>query len=74
VGGVSVEETSRNLDDAVTLYLTALIERGIPLPIGCEAEIVQEQVVEHSVPFDGFGDEDAVPARKELDLAIPLPA
>ena len=50
VGGASVEETSRNLDDAVTLYLAALIERGIPLPIGCETEMVQEQVVEHSVP------------------------
>jgi len=36
VGGATKEEAMRNMEDALYLYITSLLKRGKPLPIGGE--------------------------------------
>lgn len=71
-GGITIEEARENLDDAIQLHLAALVERGVPLPIGCETTIVEEEPYDGSViHFDGVDPGRTIRANEELDLLIP---
>jgi len=75
VSGSTMEETKKNLNDAITLYLTALMKRGLPLPIGCEPEVIKNcPSLGGTLTFAGIDDEQAVLTNEELDISIPVPA
>lgn len=75
VGGETAEETRKNLDDAIVLYLTALMERGLPLPIGCTPEIVDEhRRFKNTLSLAGIEEDQPVSSNEEADISIPVPA
>lgn len=76
VGGATREEAKRNLDDAIYLYITSLLERGEPLPIGCEIDYVQSgKLTKPSLetPLPGVDVPVISPASELSDLSIPIP-
>lgn len=71
-GGMTIEEARGNLDDAIQLHLAALVERGVPLPIGCEADVIEEQAFDGAtIHFEGVDPGRTIRANEELDLLIP---
>lgn len=76
VGGATKEEARRNIDDAIYLYITSLLERGEPLPIGCEINHVQSVKSTRpslETPLPGVDVPVISPASELSDLSIPIP-
>lgn len=76
VGGETLEETRRNLEDAVYLYLTSLIERNEPLPIGCLVEY-KSSATEPKAPASNplwpeIGSPIETSIYEQADLSIPV--
>lgn len=74
VGGRTLDEARQNLYDAINLYLSALIERGLPIPVGCESEVVESQDMTAWPRLDGIEVGQSVSANKDLDIRVPVPA
>lgn len=76
VGGATVEEAKRNLDDALHLYLSSLLARGEPLPIGCQTEIActTQPIGEATPPLPGIAAPDTAPIKEQRDLSIRVSA
>ena len=76
VGGDTIPETRRNLQDAVYLYLSSLIERNEPLPIGCELEYPTPADRPQPVVSDPlWSDIDGAiqcPIHEQAELSIPI--
>ena len=74
-GGATEEETKANLDDAIFLHLRALVQRGIPLPIGCETELIaEESTARGAIPFEGISANAVTLSCEERDISIPVHA
>lgn len=75
VGGSTQEEASRNLNTAIRLYLSALVERGLPIPIGCEPEIVTKSAgLDRSPTLAGIEPEQSFSENEELEICVPVAA
>jgi predicted RNase H-like HicB family nuclease/predicted RNA binding protein YcfA (HicA-like mRNA interferase family) len=74
VSGTSIEGAQRDLNDAIRLYITALIERGLPIPIGCEPEVVDAGDGLYSPTLGGIDVGYYVSASEILDICVPAGA
>ncbi len=71
VGGESLEDAQQNLNDAIRLYLESLIERGLPIPVGCESELVDAGDGSYSPTLGGMDVGRFVFANEDLDICVP---
>jgi len=71
VDGESLEDAQRNLNDAIRLYLESLMERGLPIPVGCEPEVVDAGDGSYSPTLGGMDVGRSVFANEDLDICVP---